>query len=146
MHKKSTVDICINYIRIITFNLIITGDDSSSMDTKISQLLACDPLQLKDAIPGLHVTIKDYINFESLIPHLHKYKIFTGHEMEYFMNEYHSDSDKINKLIIWLPKKEGKGIHNFVRALKEAKEHSGHLEIVKEFHKDIYLCNVGTSV
>ena len=130
--------------------LIITGDDSSSTDAKVSQLLACDPLQLKDAIPRLHVTIKEYINFQSLIPFLNKYKIFINDEMEYFMNLYHSDSDKVNKLIVCLPKKEGKGIHNFVTALKEAKEHSGHLEIVKDFYKDIYLHTyvkyVGTSV
>ena len=124
----------INYT-YITFNLIITGDDgSSSADAKISLLLACDPAQLKDAIPTLHVTIEEHINFRSLTPRLNKHKIFTRGEMEYFMNDYHSNPDKVNKLIMWLPTKDDKGICNFVRALKEAEEHSGHLEIIKDLH------------
>ena len=142
MHKD--LDYCnINYF-YINFNSIITGDDSSSTDTKIFQLLACDPSKLKDAIPRLHVTIRNHINFKSLTPGLNKYEIFTRDEMEYFMNVYHTDSDKVNRLIMWLPTKAGRGIHNFVRALKEAEEHSGHLEIVNDLHKDIYPCTVGT--
>ena len=100
--------------------------------TKLFQLLACEPVQLKDAIPRLHVTIKDYINFEFLIPFLNKYGIFTGDEINYFTNKCHSDSDKVSKLIEWLLKKDDRGIHNFVRALKEAEEPSGHLEIIKD--------------
>ena len=64
------------------------------------------------------------------------------------MNDYHSNSAKVSKLIMWLPAKDDKGIHNFVRALKEAKEHSGHIKILKDLYKDIdiYLRTVGTSV
>ena len=130
----------------ITSKLIVTGNDSST-DT-ISQLLAYDPAHLKDAIPRLHVTIEEYINFESLRPFLNKYGIFTKVEMKCFMNNYLSDSDKVSKLIMWLPTKDDRGIRNFVRALKEAEEHSGHLEIIKDLHKYIHLhiCTVGTTV
>ena len=84
------------------------------------------------------MTIEDHINFKSLIPFLNKYGIFTKDEMKYFMKDCHSDSDKVNNLIVWLPTKDAEGIHNFVRALKEAEEHSGHLEIIKDLHKYIY--------
>ena len=123
-------------------NLIITGDDSSLTDTKISELLDFDPAQLKAAIPRLHVTIKEYINFDSLNPFLDKYEVFTRDEMKYFTSKYHSDSDKVSNLIEWLHKKGGRGIHNFVRALKGAEEHSGHFEIIKDLH----ICTVGTTV
>lgn len=62
--------------------------------------------------------------------------------MEYFMKDCQSDSDKISKLIEWLPTKEVRGIHNFVRALKGAEEHSGNLEIIKYLH----IRTVGTTV
>ena len=90
-----------------------------------------------DAITRHHKTINDYINFETLIPLLNKYKIFTKVQMKYFANKYHSDSDKVTNLIEWLDAKNGIGIHNFVRALKEAEEHSGHLVIVENLHKNV---------
>ena len=58
--------------------------------------------------------------------------------MEYFTSKYHSNSDKVNNLIKWLPTKADKGIRDFVRALKEAVEHSGHLEIIMDLYKDIF--------
>ena len=142
MHKRS------RYLqhRLAMYYHVMTGDDSSSTYIEISQLIACDPTQLKDAIQRCIVTIKDCINFGSLIPYLNKYAIFTRNEMEYFMKKYHSDSEKVINLIVWLSKKEGRGIHNFVRALKEAEEHSGHLEILLHLHKDIYLHTVGTYI
>ena len=54
--------------------------------------------------------------------------------MKFFASKYYSDSDKVNNLIEWLPRKDDRGIHNFVRALEEAKEHSGHLVIVENLH------------
>ena len=114
-------------------HIYLTGDDynSSSTETKISQLLACSHLQLMDAIRRLHKTIEEKINFETLIPFLNKYKIFTTGEMKYFVNKLHSDADKVANLVIWLEAKNEKGIYDFVRALNEAKEHSGHIVILE---------------
>ena len=97
---------------------------------------------MKDAIPKLHVTIKHHINFESLIPYFNKYKMFTRDEMEDFTSIHLSYSKRVNSLIEWLPKKDDIGIYKFVRVLKEAEEHSGHLEIIKHLHA----CTIGTLV
>ena len=94
-----------------------------------------------DAITRLHKIIEEKINFETLIPFLNKYKIFTTGEMKYFVNKLHSDADKVANLVIWLEAKNEKGIYDFVRALNEAKEHSGHIVILE--HLPSY---VGTPV
>ena len=119
--------------------LTLTGDDynSSSTETKISQLLACSHLLLMDAITRLHKIIEEKINFETLIPFLNKYKIFTTGEMKYFRNKLHSDVDKVASLVIWLEGKNEKGIYDFVRALNEAEEHSGHIAILERLYENI---------
>ena len=91
-----------------------------------------------DAIARLHKIIKEKINFETLLPSLNKYKIFTTDEMKYFVNKLHSDADKVAMLVIWLEAKEEKGINDFVRALNEAEEHSGHIVILEHLHNKFF--------
>jgi len=52
--------------------------------------------------------------------------------MEYFNNSNDSTAEKVNKLIEWLLQKDESGIRNFVKALNEAHEHSGHFTILNE--------------
>ena len=129
------------YYAVLLFTFNLTGDDRKI----ISNLLNCDPSQLMNEIRGLHVTIKRYINFETLIPFLDHHLIFTPDEMQHFRNKYTTHADKVAELIKSLESKDNKGIYNFVRALCAAKEHSGHLVILQGLHKN-YICKHGTSV
>lgn len=52
--------------------------------------------------------------------------------MDFFTNVYHTKADKVNKLISSLDAIDKNGIYNFVRALNDADEHSGHLVIIEE--------------
>jgi len=52
--------------------------------------------------------------------------------LEYFKNINNSTEEKVNNLIEWLLKKDESGIQNFVKALNEAHEHSGHFTILNE--------------
>ena len=54
--------------------------------------------------------------------------------MEYLISELNPESKKVSNLILWIDKKNENGIHNFVRALDEAHEHSGHIAILEHLY------------
>lgn len=81
--------------------------------------------------------IKNHINFDILVPFLNKYRIFTGDEIKYF-NESNTESKKVSNLILWIAKKNENGIRNFVKALHEAHEHSGHITILEDLHETAF--------
>ena len=78
--------------------------------------------------------INEHINFNTLIPFLRKYKVFTRDEMEYFSKSIFTTAEKVTKLIECIPTKDENGIRNFVRALSEAHEHSGHNTILEHLY------------
>ena len=57
--------------------------------------------------------------------------------MHDFKNELIPDGKKTNLLIDYLLKKNENGVHSFLRSLHQAKEHSGHLEILKKMSNEV---------
>ena len=116
------------------------GDDhnKATRAERILQLLNCDYKQLSKTITKLHPIIKQHIDFDSLIPFLSFYRIFTDDEMEILMNNNKTKADKVNKLITSLPTKDKDGIHNFVKALNDAHEHSGHDVILDNLKEQLF--------
>lgn len=102
------------------------------------QLLNCDYKQLSKTITKLHPIINKHINFDTLIPFLSFYHIFTDDEMEILMNVYKTKAEKVNELITSLPTKDKDGIYNFVKALNDAHEHSGHGEILDNLKEQLF--------
>ena len=88
-----------------------------------------------DVIRENHPIISGKIKFDTLIKYLNKYRIFTPGEMYIFNNQLISPNEKVNHLITFLEKKEEDGVLNFVRALNDAHEHSGHVAILEQLHK-----------
>jgi len=84
-----------------------------------------------DIIYQLQPEMSRYINMISLIPYLNKYAILTA-DQRYHLNSAHkSPSEKVNYLLQYL---EGKGedtVQKFLIAMKEAKEHTGHVELCR---------------
>ena len=115
-----------------------TDDDDNSNSTKeiTSQLLIRNSSILIEAIIRNHVIINQQINFDTLVQFLDKYNnIFTRNEMKFLKSKDHEDAVKVNKLIEWLEGKDDIGVRNFVRALNDAHEHSGHGVILKRLHE-----------
>ena len=104
----------------------------------VSQLCTCDTSRLMDAITKIHPTINKHIKFETLIQFLNHYNIFTAGEIQSFNNKNCSLVEKVNHLISWLDTKDHEGICNFVKALDEENEHSGHHVIVKKLHETLF--------
>ena len=125
------------YVDIITYKNCIKFLGKEEESDNLSKLLQCDIKQLKQLIKTHHPTISGHIKFSSLIQFLNQYDppIFTNDEMQYLKNQHKSDGEKTNELIDWLLKKDESGVHNFLRSLDDAKEHSGHSEILKEMSK-----------
>jgi len=52
--------------------------------------------------------------------------------MSHFNNNTFSTDVRVNSTIEWLSRKDEEGALNFVKALNDAKEHSGHVQILKK--------------
>ena len=119
------------YHNIMVYILTDDNDSSTAINEISSKLLDRSGQELKDAIKKSHPIITEKINFVTLIPYLNKYSIFTGNEMTIFNNAVLLHGEKVNSLIEWLYKKEDEEIKNFIRALNDAHEHSGHAVILR---------------
>ena len=123
------------YYIIKTFMYHYIGDEDANLPAIIDYLLASNNgSQLSEAIKRSHPIINAHIKFDILIQYFNHYEIFTDDEMDHF-NSTISKMEKVNKLILYLPQKDCEGIRNFVRALNDAKAHSGHRTILKELYK-----------
>ena len=96
-----------------------------------SQLIARNGVELMDAIRKSHPIITEKINFVTLIQYFNKYSIFTGSEIQVFNNAVLTNAEKANSLVEYLGQKTEEGIKNFVKALNDASEHSGHVDILQ---------------
>ena len=128
----------VSYYIIKTFIYHYIGDDDdTNFPTIIDYLLASkNASSLPKAITQNHPNINTYIKFDILIQYFNQYKIFTDDEMGHF-NSNISKVEKVNKLISYLHQKDYNGNCNFVRALNDAKAHSGHRAILKELYKAV---------
>ena len=86
---------------------------------------------LMDIIYQLNPQMIKYINMVSLIPFLNKYGILTSEERFYLNNNHKSPTEKVNYLLQYLESKGEETVKNFLKALKEASEHSGHTELCR---------------
>ena len=86
---------------------------------------------LMDIIYQLYPQMIQYINMVSLIPYLNKYGILTAEERHYLNNNHKSPTEKVNYLLQYLESKNEETVKNFLKALKEAREHSGHTELCR---------------
>lgn len=86
---------------------------------------------LMDIIYQLNPQMIKYINMVSLIPYLNKYGILTAEERHYLNNNHKSPTEKVNYLLQYLESKGEETVKNFLKALKEAGEHSGHTELCR---------------
>ena len=128
----------IAYIHILGIRIHLTGEDnngSTQINEVLSQLLNRSGQELMDAIRKSHPIIDKKINFGTLIPYLNQYSIFTRSERATFTNPVLKPDDKVTSLIESLEKKDDEGIKNFIRALNDASEHSGHAEILQCIHE-----------
>ena len=86
---------------------------------------------LMDIIYQLNPQMIKYINMVSLIPFLNKYGILTSEERFYLNNNHKSPTEKVNYLLQYLESKNEETVKDFLKALKEASEHSGHTELCR---------------
>ena len=67
----------------------------------------------------------------SLIPYLNKYGILTSEERFHLNNSSKSPSEKINYLLQYLEHKGEETVQKFLKALKDERDHSGHVELCR---------------
>ena len=84
----------------------------------------------RSVIVRQHASLRKYINLESLIPHLNAYEILTKGERDQLSMPEISSHQKIDRLLQFLESKSDESIQNFLKALKDADEHTGHRKLL----------------
>ena len=84
----------------------------------------------KSVIVRQHASLRKYINLESLIPHLNAYEILTKGERDQLNMPEISSQQKVDRLLHFLESKSDESIQNFLKALKDADEHTGHRQLL----------------
>ena len=105
-----------NNIYILDVHLPTVSVDASNT--------TCDSVM--DVLYQLNPELNQYINMSSLIPYMNKHKILTRKERFYLNDDSICPSDKVTYLLSYLEGKDLGTVNNFVKALKEENEHSGH--------------------
>lgn len=82
-----------------------------------------------DALFELHPELNTHINMNCLLPYLNKYRILTNDDQFFLSKDSKAPSEKVNYLMTLLGSKDNNTVNNFLRALTEEKEHSGHARI-----------------
>lgn len=78
------------------------------------------------------------INIRAILPFLIEQNLITPDEREYLMNALHLDADKINKLMMSLPKKGPDALDKFILCLDDSSDGTGHDALAKRIRKAIY--------
>ena len=82
-----------------------------------------------EIIYQLNVKMNELINMQTLLPHLNSYLILTRDERFYLSSELNSPTSKVTYLLGLLESKGDETVKKFLQALKEASEHTGHVEL-----------------
>ena len=75
-----------------------------------------------------HANLRRYINMDSLIPQLNKYEILTSGEREQ-LNMDKPCQQKVDLFLQFLERKSEESMLNFLKALEDAGEHTGHRQL-----------------
>ena len=62
------------------------------------------------------------MNVDSLLPHLNQRGLLTRDEHEDLINSVHTSATKVNKVLVWLPRKGSRFLYRFVRCLYQSAE------------------------
>ena len=110
---------------------LVQGGNQDQDQGQVEGLNQEPPPSTMDIIYQLQPEMSRYINMMSLIPYLNKHAILTADQRYHLNSAFKSPGEKVNYLLEYL---EGKGedtVQKFLIALKEAKEHTGHIELCR---------------
>ena len=79
---------------------------------------------------------RNYLDVKEMYVHLRSH--LTKPQSDSLRNVYKENDEKINELMDWMPAKGGRWFANFVNILKETKDGTGHLMIIKALKDNLY--------
>ena len=99
--------------------------------------LTCDPIpETNNAPPTMKILLRlnpqlvQYIDFVTLLPYINKYEILTPTERQVLNNDGNQHK-QVSNLLQYLENKKRETVDDFVRAISEEPDHSGHCELCK---------------
>jgi len=92
---------------------------------------------IKKILLQLNPEISMYINLDCLVPYLNRFTILTRIERSFLSNPLKSPNEKIAYLLDALEGKDANSVNNFLTALRQEKEHTGHMLLHKMITDDL---------
>jgi len=90
---------------------------------------------IMQVIYSIHDDMRRYINISSLYPYLNKYGILLREERQVMIIPYLIQTQKVDKLLEFMDGKSPSCQRDFLKAIKDAREHAGHEEICNLLRK-----------
>ena len=80
------------------------------------------PPEQEKILQKYHVELLRQLNVELLLPYLNQHGLLTRDEHEDLINPLHTSATKVNKLLVWLPRKGSRFLYRFVECLQQSAE------------------------
>lgn len=97
--------------------------------------LSDDGASIMDVIYKLHPYMAKYMNVQLLVRYLNKYSVLTRDERYHLRSSDKSPAEKVDYLLGCLDNKDDDSQQNFIKALKETREHTGHSKLCELLKK-----------
>ena len=88
-----------------------------------------DAKSVMEVVYRLHPDMVTYMNIQLLIRYLNKYGVLTRDERYHLNSSSKSPDEKVDYLLTCFDGKDDDMIQNFIKALKEADDHTGHKKL-----------------
>lgn len=83
-----------------------------------------------------HPEIKACLDIDEIFPHLNQHHLLTNAEKQVLQNPMDTANPKIDKLLLWIPRKGPNALHDFITCLRKSADGTGHAELADKLEKD----------
>ena len=83
-----------------------------------------------------HPEIQTCLDLDEILPHLIQHHLLTNAEKQELQNPMDIANRKINKLLLWIPRKGPNALHDFITCLRQSANGTGHAELADKLEKD----------
>lgn len=93
--------------------------------------------QFEEVLSKSHSSIRQYVDLDSLVPYLNEEGLLSKDDLSFLNNKLYQQSNRIDYLICSLPSKGNDAESRFMKCLENAKDHSGHEDLLKILQHNI---------
>ena len=96
-----------------------------------------EPEQQERILDSLHPSIRCLLNVHEITPHLNQQGLLTSSEKEKLRNGLHTEDQKIDFIIEWIPRKGSDALGRFLISLEDSGDGTAHGELVGLLKREV---------